>query len=293
MSPIVKRKGEKFSLPSKYLLLILTIVCTLTMLITFGTNTFNGPANAVVGYLVVPFQEGISSMGRWLTNRSDEIAKMEELLEENAKLKEQLAALTEENTVLQQDKYELHKLQGLFKLDEQYGQYEKIGARIIARDSGNWYSSFIIDKGSGDGLEVDMNVIADGGLVGRISAIGPNWARVLSIISDDSNVSGMTLATEDNLIISGDLKEMAEGAISFSKLIDSQNKVVVGDKVVTSNISDKFLPNILIGYISEINIDANNLTKSGLLIPFVDFEHLSEVLVITDKKQTIDEEQQE
>ncbi len=293
MSPIVKRKGEKFTLPSKYLLLILTIVCTLTMLITFGTNTFNGPANAVVGYLVVPFQEGISSMGRWLTNRSDEIAKMEELLEENDKLKEQLAALTEENTVLQQDKYELHKLQGLFKLDEQYGQYEKIGARIIARDSGNWYSSFIIDKGAGDGLEVDMNVIADGGLVGRISAIGPNWARVLSIISDDSNVSGMTLATEDNLIISGDLKEMAEGAISFSKLIDSQNKVVIGDKVVTSNISDKFLPNILIGYISEINIDANNLTKSGLLIPFVDFEHLSEVLVITDKKQIIDEEQQE
>ena len=109
------------------------------------------------------------------------------------------------------------------------------------------------------------------------------------MISDDSNVSGMTLATEDNLIVSGDLKEMADGCIVFTKLIDSQNKVVVGDKVVTSNISDKYLPNILIGYISEIKKDSNNLTKSGLLIPVVDFEHLSEVLVIMDMKELPEE----
>jgi rod shape-determining protein MreC len=63
-----------------------------------------------------------------------------------------------------------------------------------------------------------------------------------------------------------------------------------GDKVVTSNISDKYLPGILIGYIETINRDSNNLTKSGYIIPAVDFEHLSEVLVITDKKQKIGEE---
>ena len=79
---------------------------------------------------------------------------------------------------------------------------------------------------------------------------------------------------------------MADNCITFGQLIDSQNMVVVGDKVVTSDISDKFLPNILIGYINSIDVDANNLTKSGLLTPAVDFEHLSEVLVITDLKQT-------
>ena len=277
-------------MPSKYLLLILTILCTLLMLITFGTDVFNRPLNAAVGYVVVPFQQGIGKVGEWLSKRSDELIQIRKLLDENAALREQVAALTEENTLLQQDKYELNSLRDLMDLNEQYGEYNKVGARIISRDSGNWYSSFLIDKGSDDGFAVNMNVIAGGGLVGRITSVGPNWARVTSIISDNSNVSGMTLSTEDNLIVSGDLKLMQLSAISFSQLVDSKNLVAEGDKVVTSNISDIYLPNILIGYISSLDKDANNLTKSGLITPAVDFEHLGEVLVITDRKQTVTEE---
>lgn len=287
MSPIVKRKGEKFTLPSKYLLFILTILCTALMLVTFGTDVFDKPLNTVAGYVIVPFQQGIGKVGGWLASRSEELIQIRALLEENALLKEQLAALTEENTLLQQDKYELNKLRDLYSLDAQYAEYHKVGARIIGRDSGNWYSSFLIDKGENDGLAVDMNVIAGGGLVGRITSVGPNWAKVTSIISDNSNVSAMTLATEDNMMVRGDLKRMADGCITFSQLLDGQNEVKAGDKVVTSNISDKYLPNILIGYISSINRDANNLTKSGQIVPAVDFEHLSEVLIITDRKQDV------
>ncbi|MCI9318899.1 MAG: rod shape-determining protein MreC [Lachnospiraceae bacterium] len=290
MSPIIKRKGERFTLPSKYLLLILTILCTGMMLVTFGTDVFNRPLNTVAGYIIVPFQQGISKVGGWLSSRSEELVQIRTLLDENARLREEIAALTEENTLLQQDKYELNRMRELVALDEQYGEYQKVGARIIGRDSGNWYSSFIIDKGTEDGLAVDMNVIAGGGLVGRITSVGPNWARVTSIICDNSNVSGMTLSTEDNLMVAGDLKLMADNCITFSQLVDSHNRVVEGDKVVTSDISDKFLPNILIGYINTINKDNNNLTKSGLITPAVDFEHLSEVLVITDLKQIVEEE---
>ncbi len=289
MSPIIKRKGERFTIPGKYLLLILTILCTGMMLVTFGTDVFNRPLNTAVGYVIVPFQQGISKMGSWLSNRSKELVQIRTLLDENARLREEIAVLVEENTLLQQDKYELNRMRELVALDEQYGEYDKVGARIIGRDSGNWYSSFLIDKGTDDGLAVDMNVIAGGGLVGRITSVGPNWSRVTSIISDNSNVSGMTLSTEDNLMVKGDLQLMQENCITFSQLVDSQNKVVEGDKVVTSDISDKFLPNILIGYINTINKDNNNLTKSGLITPAVDFEHLSEVLVITDLKQTIEE----
>lgn len=289
MSPVVKRKGEKFTLPGKYLLFILTVLCILLMLLTFGTNVLNKPLNTALGYVVVPFQQGISRAGEWLSRRSEELVQIRELLDENARLKAEVAALTEENTLLQQDRYELNELRDILELDEQYGDYEKTGARIIGRDSGNWYSSFIIDKGSDDGLEENMNVIAGGGLVGRVTSVGPNWARVTSIISDNSNVSAQTLATGDNLLVTGDLKMMSEGVITFSKLVDSKNVVVEGDKIVTSDISDKYLPNILIGYIHTIGIDNNNLTKSGYITPAVDFEHLSEVLVITDLKYVAEE----
>lgn len=284
MSPIIKKKGEKFTIPSKYLLFVLTCLCTVLMALTFSTDVFNQPLNAAVGYVVVPFQQGISKAGSWLAGRKDELVQIRKLLEENVRLQQQLDEVLLENTRLQQEKSELSRLRELYQLDNQYDEYHKVGARIIARDSGNWYSVFTIDKGADDGLQIDMNVIASGGLVGRISEVGPNWARVTSVISDNSNVSSMTLNSSDTMTVTGDLKTMHDGVIRFSQLIDSQDNVAVGDEVVTSHISDKYLPNILIGTIHTINRDSNNLTKSGYLTPAVDFEHLEEVLVITDMK---------
>lgn len=289
MSPVVKRKGERFSIPSKYILIFLTVLCSGMMLMTFSTDLFNKPLNAFAGYVIVPFQRGISSVGGWFSTRAEELSQIRSLLSENEALKQQVADLTAENIQLQQEKYELNTLQALYEIDEQYAGYDKTGARIIARDSGNWYQSFTIDKGSDDGIAVDMNVMAEGGLVGRVIAVGPNWAKVVSIISDNNNVSGKILSTGDNLIVSGDLELMQQGVICFSQLLDSVDAVAEGDKIVTSSISDKYLPGILIGYVSEITLDSNKLTKSGTVIPAVDFEHLEEVLVILKLKQTVTE----
>ena len=287
MSPIAKRKRTKFSIPSKYLLLLLTFLCVLLMAVTFFTDYSATPLNKLVGYVIVPFQNGVSRIGTWLSVRVDELGELRIVLQENQELKEKIDELTAQNTQLQQDKYELNNLRELYKLDEQYSGYEKVGARIIARDSGNWFHSFIIDKGSDDGLAMDMNVIAGGGLVGRIVEIGTNWSKVTAVINDNSNVSGMVLASSDFLMVRGSLELMADGVIGFEQLTDSAGKVQVGDKVVTSSISDKYLPSILIGYITEINQDSNNITKSGKITPAVDFEHLEEVLVILETKQQI------
>ena len=97
----------------------------------------------------------------------------------------------------------------------------------------------------------------------------------------------MVLASSDNLIVSGDLELYKQGFIRFSKLVDDVDKVSIGDKVVTSNISDKYLPGILIGYISTIDDDSNNLTKSGTITPAVDFEHMNVVLVLLELKKDI------
>lgn len=289
MSPVVKRKREKFSIPSKYLLLILTVICIAMMAVTFLTDYTPATVNKIVGYVVVPFQNGVSRVGSWISTRVDELGELRIVLQENQELKEQIAELTIQNTQLQQDKYELNNLRELYKLDEQYSGYEKVGARIIARDSGNWFHAFTIDKGLDDGLAIDMNVIAGGGLVGRIEEIGSNWSKVNSIINDNSNVSAMVLASSDTMIVTGSLQLMSEGKIGFELLTDSKNQVETGDKIVTSNISDKYLPGILIGYVSEIGQDSNNITKSGTITPAVDFEHLEEVLVILETKQQIED----
>ncbi len=286
MSPIVKPKKEKFTFPGKYLLLIFSIISIVLMVITYGTAAFDGPFNAAVGYVIVPFEKGISRLGDWLSNRSEEFTEIKKLIAEKEELQEQIAKLTEENALLSQDKYELNSLRNLFELSNQYDSYNKVGARIIAKDSGNWFTSFVIDKGSNDGLAENMNVIAGGGLVRNITSIGPNWARVTAIVSDGNHVSGQVISNNGTLIVSGDLELLNSDIVAFSMLEDEDNVVAVGDKVVTSKLSDKYLPGILIGFIQYIENDNNNLTKSGYITPAVDFENLSEVLVITDMKNT-------
>ena len=289
MSPIIKKKGEKFTIPSKYLLFILTLLCTGLIVLTFSTDILSAPLSAVGGFVITPLQNGVSKAGSWLNTRSKELVQIRSLLQENENLQEQIDQLTVENIKLQQDRYELTNLRELYNLDSQYDEYEKIGARIIAKDSSNWFHTCVINKGAEDGLLTDMNVMAGSGLVGRIVDVGPDWAKVMSIIDDNSNTSGMVLSTSDNLMVRGDLEQYAEGMIRFEMLIDNADRVVEGDKIVTSNVSDKYLPGILIGYIAKVNVDSNNLTKSGLITPAVDFEHLEEVLVITQLKQTIGE----
>ncbi|MFI3201351.1 MAG: rod shape-determining protein MreC [Eubacteriales bacterium] len=283
-----QRKNEKLNIPSKYILLFLTVICILFMVVTFTTEYTNLLIKSPFGAIVIPFQKGVTTVGNWFGDRSDELGQIRALLDENIALKQEIAELKVENDLLQQDKYELTSLRQLYYLDDQYSEYEKVGARIIARDPGNWFHSFMIDKGLEDGLSIDMNVIADGGLVGRITEIGMNWSKVVSIIDDNNYVSGMILSTADNLIVEGDLELVQVGNIKFSQLIDSENRVTVGDKIVTSNISDKYLPGISIGYITDIYKDANNLTKSGTVSPVVDFEHIKEVLVILQLKQMVE-----
>lgn len=286
---MIKKKGEKFTLPSKYLLFILTVLCTGLMVLTFTTSALSTPLSYAAGFVVVPFEEGISKVGKYLNDKTEMLQEIQYLIEENESLKQQVADLTNENIALQQDRYELTNLRELYQLDAEYQEYEKVGARIISKDSGNWFHSFVIDKGSDDGIQENMNVIAGAGLVGRVTSVGKNWAKVTAIINDNVSVSGMVLSTSDYIILTGNLETYADGLIEFNKLVDTKNAVVEGDKLVTSNISDYYLPGILIGYISSMNTDPNNLTKSGYVTPAVDFSHLEEVLVILERKQVIEE----
>ncbi len=279
-------KRKKFEIPDRYVLLILSGVCVLLMLITYFTNVISGPLSTFASYVVVPFENGLNKVGSAFETRISELQSLKDVVSQNEALQEQVDQLKIENNQLAEDRYELSELRSLYGLSDQFSEYETVGARVIGKDPGNWFSVFLIDKGTDDGLAVDMNVISGSGLVGIITEVGPNWATVRSCIDDASNVSGMVLSSSDTLMVNGSLKLMESGEISFSQLSDESDKVGVGDEIVTSNISNKYLPGLTIGYISSIDTDANNLTKSGTLTPAVDFRHINIVLVIKNLKQT-------
>ncbi len=281
------KKTTNEKLKNKYLLIGLSVFCICLIAVSFVDGNVVAPVKQVTGFLITPIQKGINGFGSWLSGLTDNFDDAVTLREKNKELQARVDTLTEENSQLIQDREELLRLRKYFELDEQYDEYEKVGARIIAKESGNWFQMFTIDKGSKDGIKKDMNVISGGGLVGIVTEVGPNWSTVRSIIDDNSNVSAMVSTTSDQCIIAGDLRLIDEGSLNLVKLTDADNKVHVGDKIVTSYISEKYLPGILIGYISELNNDANNLTKSGFITPVVDFRHLQEVLVILELKEYV------
>lgn len=271
---------------SKLILFFLSLFCGIMIIASFALEFTNNPVKDVVGVVLTPIQSGINHVGGWFSGKMDYFEDNLKLAAKNEELQSQVDQLTVENTQLLQDKDELNSLRDLYELDHKYETYEKVGARVISKDdSSNWFSTFTIDKGSNDGLAVDMNVMAGSGLVGIITDVGPNWATVRSIIDDYSNVSAQISETEDTCIIAGDLSLTDEGTVRLVKLNDPDSKVKVGDTVVTSQISDIFLPGILIGYVSEIGVDSNNLTHSGLVSTVVDFKDIKEVLVIKNLKQ--------
>ncbi len=285
----MKRK-PKFVVPTKYILLVMTLLCVGGILVSFTLNISGGPLNTVAGYLFAPMQRGINYVGTWISDKADNLKKLSDVMAENEELRSQLNEKTTELNTVRLEQYELENLRELFELDQKYPSYEKVAANVIGQNGGNWFSSFTIDKGSNDGIEVDMNVISGSGLVGIVTDVGPNYAIVTSIINDTTNVGGMVTTTSDNLIVNGSLLQMNENmVIEFSNLNDSDDEVTVGDPVVTSYVSDLYQQGILIGYINSLEKDSNNLTKSGTITPAVDFEHIEEVLVILNKKQSIEE----
>ena len=268
---------------SKYIFIILTVLCVMMVVLSSIKDGLMNPLRNAVGTVLVPMQTGVNRVGRGLYSHWEKHKSLVEAEEENTKLQAKIDTLTEENNILKQNEEELRRLRELYALDQDYLQYKKVAARVIAKDSENWFQVFRIDKGSKDGIKVDQNVMAKGGLVGIVTDVGLNYATVRSIIADESRVSCMGIQSSDTCIVAGDLKLYEEGRLRISNM--KKDAVIQdGDRIVTSNISSKFLPGILVGFAIDIQVDEKRLMKNGYLIPAADFTNLQEVLVLTDRK---------
>ncbi|MBO4389671.1 MAG: rod shape-determining protein MreC [Lachnospiraceae bacterium] len=271
--------------PPRRILFIMTIVCLALMAVTYFMSDSAVPVRTAFGYLVVPLQTGMNFLGNQGAEAIDQRISMNELLETNQKLTEENAALRAQLALNEQKMHELGELRGLLEMKESYPDYEMTGATIISSTSENWFYRFTVNKGRLDGIEPNMVVVHGNGLVGIVTSVGDHHAAVTSIIDDTMNVAAIDLTTGSACIVRGDTAGVMDNGTIQIRYIDNNDEIRVGDAITTSNLSKYYLPDILIGYVSEVEQDPNMLTKSGRLIPAVDFSTLDEVLIIKTLKE--------
>lgn len=262
-----------------------TIILVLLIVGSYKFQEYFKPVRSGFMTVMAPMQRGITMLGKNVEHVRNKFASVEELQKENENLRAAYDELKQKYEEKLTDSYELENLRALFNLSQTYNKYETVGANIISRDTSGYSSIFTIDKGEKDGIKPDMNVIAGNGLVGIVSSVGDNYAIIRSIVDNNSYISATILKSSDPCMVNGNLKLMDEGCIEVKEIPLSSN---AGNnyQVVTSSQSSKYLPDILIGYITNISIGPDGLTKTGYLIPVVDFTRLDTVLVITTVKES-------
>ena len=281
----MSKRKRKLHIHPKFVYIFLTIVCFVLVVLSFKySDSFVGVKTAL-GNIITPMQKGIDSVGSFISDKMDFLASKEDLLEENEALKKRIDELSYDNKILAGENINLENFRELYKLDRKYPEYPKVAATVVSRDGNNWFHVFTIDKGTADGVDVDMNVIAGNGLVGIISEAGEHYAKVRAIIDDKSNVSSMFEKTGETCMVKGNMESIFNGYIDV-EMISSSANIKEGDEVVTSHVSDKFLQGLSVGYVKDIEDDPATLTKKAHLTPVVSFDQLENVLIITKLKDS-------
>lgn len=277
-----------FSFFEKYKKIIITgaiVLLAILALVTNGKKLNATVVESAIGFVVTPFQDLTTGIGSWVENTLSSNREKQDLLEENEKLREELAALQSDNQRLSLYETENEKLSSLLKIAQKYPQYASFGASIIAKNAGSWYDVFTIDKGTSDGVEANMVLVAPEGLVGKVLESGATYAKGQSILDSRSSVPAMSLRTEDLGVVKGEYSLMSDGLCKM-EYIDAEAEIMVGDEIVTSHLSDIYPPGLTIGKVKEIQTDTNGLTKYAIIEPAVDLKHLDTLLVL-DKDSTV------
>jgi rod shape-determining protein MreC len=248
-----------------------------------------GPLNAVGNAavtLITPLQEAVSKVTHPIGNFFSTLVRLPSIRHENETLRDQVSSLENELSTVQADQQRLAELEALFSLQQSLsGKIHTTAAEVISNGVSNFEWTITIDKGSNDGLKVDMPVVASAGLVGHIIRVTPTASFVQLIIDPKSSVAGRLDESGETGLIQG------QGENDLRMAFVSPDVAVTPDeKVVTAgfkfNGQDQqfqslYPPNVLIGSVSRVLSSDDALTKFVTVRPAVDFSNLNVVLVVT------------
>ena len=144
---------------------------------------------------------------------------------------------------------DVETLKEYVNLKDKYTEYETVPAYVINKDISNYNDTIIINVGSKDGIEVNMPVIADQGLVGHIISVTETTSKVQTIVDTSSTISCTMTTTRDNLIARGSLE--AESTLKAT-YIPTEANVLQGEKLETSGLGGIYPKGIHVGKIKEV-----------------------------------------
>lgn len=268
-------------LKNKQFILVLLIAVALisAMAYTYGAGRNVTPIESAIGSTFSPVQKVFYNAGNSVSNFLKSLREIGSLRYKNALLEKEINSLKKENIKLQEYESENSRLKNMLNFKDKNTTVNTVPANVISKNSGNWFNTFNIDIGSNDGIKPRMAVLDENGnMIGTVTDVGQNWAKVLSIVDMDSSVSAIDVKTRDNGIIRGD----SNGNLTMI-YIPADSKISIGDVITTSGMS-MFPKGLTIGKVEKVEKQEGSLLKQALIRPEANFERLEYVQVVTNMK---------
>ncbi len=267
----------------KIILIAVTVLLVLVMALSAIPSAKPNFVSNAVNVVLSPVQKVISKSINSTQSFFSFMFNMDKYENENKVLSEKISALEKELRETEELKKENTRLRAMLEMRERTFQYEIEAAEVIAKEAGNWFNSFTIDKGTSDGVAVHNPVITSSGLVGYVSEAGPTYSKVVSIIDSTSSVAATVKRTGDSAVVEGDLK-LQERGLCRMVYVNKNSVITAGDDLETSGMGGIYPRDLYIGKIKEVSADGTGLSQQAIIEPAVNFDSISEVFVITGVK---------
>jgi rod shape-determining protein MreC len=261
--------------------LLVAALVTITVDARGGREGPLASAGRGLGAVIGPLQEGVAAVVRPVGSFFTNVFRAGTLAEENAALREQITLLRREQQEVTSYRRENEEFRRQLALRERLG-FETMGATVTGEVPGNFEWGIYIDRGSVDGVTLDMPVIAGEGLVGRVIQVYPTSSQVMLLIDPDSAVGARLSSSGERGILIGQRDEPLR-----LEFIDPDTDVQPGETVETSGyqieegLEGLFPSSIPIGVVDRVEADQSDLTLTVLVRPNVDFSRLDYVSLVT------------
>ncbi|HHT66182.1 MAG: rod shape-determining protein MreC [Caldicoprobacterales bacterium] len=262
------------------IVIVLAILLIVLTILTSGQRDNLTKVEGVVGDIIAPAQGFMYRIATSVSQFFQSIKEKQQLSEQYEILKERVTQLEQQQLEMDEILRENQRLNRLLEFKEQKHPFIVEGVRITGKNPGNWFNTLTIDKGSNDQITVNMAVVNDQGLIGRVIDAGGNWATVRTIIDGQSSVSAIIERTRDNGMVKGNNSLTFEDGLCRMINLPLDSDVVAGDRVITSGLGEIFPKGIPIGEVTEVLQEERDMYKTAIVRPHADFLHLEEVLVI-------------